>query len=94
MHALSDDPMRPDVQLVLADIMEPKTPQNVKTLAIKADLTDDAPHLSIFKHVAVQPFDKLDQMSILPHKVHDFCLALRSHSLKSKICNPRLPLPS
>jgi hypothetical protein len=39
---LRDDPKTPNVQLILADIVEPKAPQSVKALTIKADLTDDA----------------------------------------------------
>ncbi|KAF8057610.1 NAD-P-binding protein [Lyophyllum atratum] len=39
-HALKADPKTPDVQLILADIVEPKAPEGVKAATIKADLTD------------------------------------------------------
>lgn len=41
-HALRDDPKAPNVQLILADIVEPKAPQGVKAVTVKVDLTDSA----------------------------------------------------
>ncbi|KAF9467685.1 NAD-P-binding protein [Collybia nuda] len=47
-HALRDDPGTPNVQLILADIIEPKAPEGVKAVTIKADLTDKAQINSLF----------------------------------------------
>ena len=38
--ALHNDPLTPDVHLILADIIEPKAPAGSKAVAIKADLGD------------------------------------------------------
>ncbi|KAG5652483.1 hypothetical protein H0H81_004839 [Sphagnurus paluster] len=47
-HALVADPKTPNVQLILADIVEPKAPQGVKAVTIKADLTDKAQIEALF----------------------------------------------
>ncbi|GLB42920.1 putative rmlD substrate binding domain containing protein [Lyophyllum shimeji] len=47
-HALRDDPKTPDVQLILADIVEPKAPDGNKAVTIKADLTDKAQVEALF----------------------------------------------
>lgn len=47
-HALEADPATPDVQLILADIVEPKAPEGVKAVTIKADLTDKAQIEALF----------------------------------------------
>ncbi|RDB21930.1 hypothetical protein Hypma_010918 [Hypsizygus marmoreus] len=39
-HALKEDPKTPNLQLILADIVEPKAPDGVKSITFKADLTD------------------------------------------------------
>jgi len=39
-HALKDDPQTPNVQLILVDIVEPKAPEGIMAVTIKADLTD------------------------------------------------------
>ncbi|KIM44206.1 hypothetical protein M413DRAFT_443234 [Hebeloma cylindrosporum] len=40
--ALHNDPLTPDVHLILADIVEPKAPAGSKAVLIKADLSDKA----------------------------------------------------
>ncbi|KAF5375935.1 hypothetical protein D9615_008274 [Tricholomella constricta] len=47
-HALKADPKTPDVQLILADIVEPKAPKGVKAVTIKADLTDNTQIEALF----------------------------------------------
>ena len=38
---MKGDPKTPNAQLILADVVEPKIPQDVVSFPIKADLTDD-----------------------------------------------------
>ncbi|KDR72897.1 hypothetical protein GALMADRAFT_252225 [Galerina marginata CBS 339.88] len=47
--ALVADPLTPDVNLILADIVEPKAPAGSKAVVIKADLSDQAQINALFK---------------------------------------------
>ncbi|KAF8151780.1 hypothetical protein B0H34DRAFT_862147 [Crassisporium funariophilum] len=47
-HALVADPRTPDVQLILADIVEPKGPAGSNAVTIKADLTDKSSIETLF----------------------------------------------
>ncbi|KAF8966129.1 NAD-P-binding protein [Flammula alnicola] len=47
--ALNADPLTPDVNLILADIIEPKAPAGSKAVVFKADLTDKSQVNALFK---------------------------------------------
>ncbi|KAJ7736738.1 hypothetical protein DFH07DRAFT_870646 [Mycena maculata] len=48
-EALVADPKTPNVRLILADIVEPKSPKSTKAVTIKADLTAKGPIDALFK---------------------------------------------
>ncbi|KDQ49996.1 hypothetical protein JAAARDRAFT_142575 [Jaapia argillacea MUCL 33604] len=48
-QALENDSRTPNLHLILADIVEPKAPPNVKAITIKADLTDKTQINSLFE---------------------------------------------
>ncbi|KAJ7475120.1 hypothetical protein B0H11DRAFT_2158595 [Mycena galericulata] len=48
-EALAVDPKTPNVRLILADIVEPKSPKSIRAVTIKADLTAKEPVDALFK---------------------------------------------
>ncbi|KAJ6618008.1 hypothetical protein B0H10DRAFT_2031764 [Mycena sp. CBHHK59/15] len=48
-EALVVDPKTPDVRLILADIVEPKSPKSTQAITIKADLTEEELIDALFK---------------------------------------------
>jgi hypothetical protein len=84
---LKADPKTPNVQLILADIVEPKAPKGVKAVTIKADLTDKAQIDALFTTPLGIPDTVYCLHGIMSRGSED------NFELGLKVCIPRFDIP-
>ncbi|KAG6844993.1 hypothetical protein H0H87_001936 [Tephrocybe sp. NHM501043] len=81
-RALKDDPRNIDLQLILAEIVEPNAPEGVESVTIKSDLTDESQVEGLFTSRLGTPGTVYCLHGIMSRGAEDnFDLGLKAHLL-------------